>query len=261
MAWCCLCVGPPSLPWSSCVSPLGGEVTAMGGGPFSHSKGSSARPAMGIQHRGVCAACDGPQLVVSHLSSFISSGSSPQGGNVTPHMPPFPLADVLCLTFPSSQGWCPWLHAAIAGMNTSLSQIEVNAGGLPDGSLPSFQRWRAKSSYVALPLLVGHGRRRSMSLGSHQDWRGMGVFSRGNGRLLRDQIWYICNNKLYFIEKNNLAAVCRISVKHKTRLDMNEQAKKKVCSSLYQFPINLKAAKKDASWKWDVLISRLLVSV
>lgn len=59
----------------------------------------------------------------------------------------------------------------------------------------------------------------------------------GNGRLLGDQIWYICNNKLYFIEKSNPAAVRSISVKHKTHLDMNEQAKKTSVLAHASFPL------------------------
>lgn len=140
-------------------------------------------------------------LLVSHLSPLVSSGSSPQGGNVTPHIPPFPLAHDSWWRFPSSQEWCPWFCAPIAGMKASPAQTEVSTGGLPDGSLPGLRGQRAKSNFVALTLLVGHGKRQGMSLWSHQAWRTMVVLFGQNGRLLRDQFWYLCLTKLYLIEK------------------------------------------------------------
>lgn len=140
-------------------------------------------------------------LSVSHVSPWVSSGSSPQGGNVTPRIPPFPLVHGSWLEFPSSQEWCPWFWAPTLGMKASPARTEVSTGGLPDGSLPRLQRQRAKSNFVALTLLVGHGRRQGMSLWSHQAWKTVVVLFGQNGRLLRDQIWYLCLTKLYLIEK------------------------------------------------------------
>lgn len=90
MGWCCPCIGPPGLAWCSCASPLGEGITATCSAPFGHSRGTGAQPAMGTQRwRDTLAAHN---FLVSHLSPLVSSGSSPQGGNVTPRIPPFPLA-------------------------------------------------------------------------------------------------------------------------------------------------------------------------
>lgn len=202
MGWCCPNIGPPGLAWCSWASPLGEEITAICSGPFSHSKGTSAQPAMGTQRwRDVLAA---HSSLVSHLSPLVSSGSSPQGGNVTPRIPPIPLARDAWLELPSSQEWCPWFCAPTGGMKASPARIEVSTGGLPDGSLPWLQGQRAKSSSVALTLLVGHGKRHGMNLWSRQAWRTMVMLFGQNGRLSRGQIWYLCLIKLYLIEKVTL---------------------------------------------------------
>lgn len=143
-------------------------------------------------------------LLVSHLSLFVSSGSSPQGGNVTPCIPLSLLEDVLWLEFPSSQERCPWVHTLIIGGNASPAQTEVNADDLPDGSQPrgyQVSRERAKSHCVALPLLVGHGKRPAMAVWSHQARKRVVVLFRASGSLLRDRICCLCNAKLYFIEQ------------------------------------------------------------
>lgn len=143
-------------------------------------------------------------LLVSHLSLFFSSGSSPQGGNVTPRILSSLLDDVLWLEFRSSQEQCPWVHALIVGGNASPAQTEVNVDDLPDGSSPrgrQVSRERAKSHYVALPLLVGHGIRPAMAIWSHQAWKRVVVLFRANGSLLRDRICNLRNAKLYFIEQ------------------------------------------------------------
>lgn len=139
--------------------------------------------------------------LVSHLSPLVSSGSSPQGGNVTPRIPPFLLAREAWLAHPSTQERCPWLCAPIAGTEARTAQMELSTGGVPDGSLPCVQGQRAKSSSVTLTVLVGHGKRQGMSLWSHQAWRTMVMLFGQNGRLLRDQIWYLCLTKLYLVEK------------------------------------------------------------
>lgn len=115
--------------------------------------------------------------------------------------PTIPLAHDSWLTFPSSQEWCPWFCAAIVGTKASPAQTEVITGGLPGSSLPGLRGQRAKSNSVALTLLVGHWKKQGMSLWSHQAWRTMVVLFGQNGRLLRDQIWYLCLTKLYLIEK------------------------------------------------------------
>lgn len=186
MGWCCPCIGPPDLAWCSCASPLGGAITAGCSGPLGHSKGPSAQPAVGTQQWREALAAH--SWLVSHLSPLVSSGSSPQGGNVTPRIPPFPLARGSWLKFPSSQECCPWFCAPLGDMKAGPARTEVITGGLPDHSLPRLQRQRDKSNLVALALLVGHGKRQGMSLQSHQAWRTVAVLFGQNGRLLRPNL-------------------------------------------------------------------------
>lgn len=105
------------------------------------------------------------------------------------------------------------------------------------------------------------GKRQGISVWCYQAWRMVVVvlsegkcwtFKRPN--LVSLWYWIV----LYWTNKP--AAVCRISVKHKTTLTWMSKPKN-VCPNLYLLPNNLKAARKDVSWKQDVIIDRLLIFV